>query len=141
MTYVLIAAGLAAAVAVVALGPRLLARRRAAVTHAALDAKGAITEEYPRLRNGRRLTWILSHRAHRARLVRVPAPTVVRYRITERGHPREAMVLRSSGMPAFDQVVLDALRYARFAPARVNGRPVQVWVEQPFTFRASADHS
>ena len=120
-------------------------RRRRAL----LDAEGAEdeedadcevpVEEGPRLMNQRRVERILDSRVWWARIRQVPGPVVLRYRITAQGRPVEPSVIRSSGSHAFDTTVMRALRHARFQPARVNGWPVAVWVEQPFAFRAPAD--
>lgn len=115
-------------------------RRRRAVLAAALAAEAGVpAEEHPRLKNGRRVERILSNRIHWTRIRHAPEPVVLRYRVTERGRTTEARVVRSSGSEAFDGAALRAIRHARFAPARVNGRAVQVWVEQPFTLRPPAD--
>lgn len=114
-------------------------RRRRAVRKAALDADCEVPlEEEPRLKNARRVERILTSRAHWARIAHVPEPAVLRYRITAQGRPTDPAVIRSSGSEAFDAVVVRAIGRARFAPARVNGWPVAVWVEQPFTWRSPA---
>jgi TonB family protein len=114
-------------------------RRRRAVREAALDADCEVpVEEAPRLKNAWRVEGVLSSRAHGARIAHVPEPTVLRYRITAQGRPADPTVIRSSGSEAFDAAVMRAIAHARFAPARVNGWPVAVWVEQPFTWNPPA---
>jgi TonB family protein len=95
---------------------------------------GAYTEQAPRLRNAWRVERVLAWRATAARVEAVPEPVVIRMRVTRWGRPAEILVARPSGNPDFDAVVARAARHARFAPARVYGRPVAVWVEVPFTF-------
>lgn len=106
---------------------RLLAALRA-------DDEVEPDERPPRLRNRARVQRLLSRRIRAARIRSVPAPAVVRYRVTAFGLAAEPKVTRSSGEAAFDEAVLQVLTRARFEPAYVYGLPIQVWVEQPFTF-------
>lgn len=100
------------------------------------ERRGAFTEEAPRLRNTRRVEGVLAGRVTAARIDTAPAePVVIRIRVTARGRPAEILVARPSGNPAFDAAAARAVRHARFRPARVYGRAVNVWVEVPFTFR------
>lgn len=55
---------------------------------------------------------------------------VVRFRVEVDGTTSNAQITRSTEY-AFDLPTLEAVRGMRFSPARVNGRPVRVWVEQP----------
>ncbi|HEU4882819.1 MAG TPA: energy transducer TonB [Longimicrobium sp.] len=55
---------------------------------------------------------------------------VVRFMVREDGTVSRASVVRSTDS-AFDQPSLEAVRLLRFHPARLDGRPVRVWVEQP----------
>lgn len=96
---------------------------------------GAFTETAPRLRNARRVERVLSWRAAAARIEAAPEPVVLRMRITRRGRPAEILVARPSGNPGFDAAAARAARHARFAPARLFGRPVSVWVEVPLTLQ------
>jgi TonB family protein len=54
---------------------------------------------------------------------------IVRFMVDEEGRVRNARVLRTSDR-AFDAPTLEAVRHLRFRPARLNGQPVRVWVEQ-----------
>jgi TonB family protein len=55
---------------------------------------------------------------------------VVRFRVEVDGTTSNAVITRSTNY-AFDTPTLEAVRGMRFSPARLNGRPVRVWVEQP----------
>jgi TonB family protein len=55
---------------------------------------------------------------------------VVRFLVDVDGSTSQHTVTHSTHT-AFNQPTLDALRVLRFRPARRNGRPVRVWVEQP----------
>lgn len=59
-----------------------------------------------------------------------PGRVIVRFMVDEEGRVRDARVLRTSDR-AFDAPTLHAVAQLRFRPARLNGRPVRVWVEQP----------
>ena len=137
-----LASALLAAAAVLA-GARMVraARRRARQRRyrrllAALRAGDEVEldERPPRLRNRARVQRLLSRHIRAARIRSVPAPAVVRYRVTAYGLAAKPTVTRSSGEAAFDEAVLQVLPRARFEPAYVYGLPIQVWVEQPFTF-------
>jgi TonB family protein len=54
----------------------------------------------------------------------------VRFRVLLDGTTNGAQVTRSTH-PGFDEATLRALQVVRFTPGRVDGRPVQVWVELP----------
>jgi TonB family protein len=59
----------------------------------------------------------------------------LRYRVLENGRVDAASVrVLASTHEAMNQPVIQAVRQLRLAPARVNGRPVKVWIEQPFDF-------
>lgn len=55
---------------------------------------------------------------------------VVRFRVGTDGRVSREHVVRSTNS-AFNMPTLDAVRTLRFRPARLNGQPVPVWVEQP----------
>lgn len=95
-------------------------------------------DELPRVLNGRDFGREL------ARLY--PAPlrdagmqgTVqVRFLIERDGTTSNAVVTHSTDRE-FNRPTLEAVRTLRFRPARVNGRPVRVWVEQPIMWTVSA---
>jgi len=50
------------------------------------------------------------------------------------GRPAGAWILKSSGYDRLDQAALEAVRRARFRPARRNGCPVTSWVTVPVRF-------
>lgn len=59
----------------------------------------------------------------------------VRFRILEDGTVDSASVtVEMTTEPRFDWSATDAIRDARFRPAKVNGRPVRVWVAIPIRF-------
>jgi TonB family protein len=56
----------------------------------------------------------------------------VRFRILENGTvDRSSMTITQASHPAFVQPTLTSVEQLRFAPARLNGRPVKVWAELP----------
>lgn len=61
---------------------------------------------------------------------------VVRFIVDEAGRVQDPRVLRTSDR-AFDAPTLEAVRQLRFHPARLNGRPVRVWVEQPIDWHVT----
>lgn len=54
----------------------------------------------------------------------------VRFIVNDRGEVVNPRVVRSSD-PLFDTPTLEAVRVLRYRPARLDGRAVAVWVEQP----------
>jgi TonB family protein len=58
---------------------------------------------------------------------------VVRLRIEPDGTTSSHVVVRAD-YPAFVEPTLRAISLLRFSPARVNGRPVRVWVELPINW-------
>lgn len=65
----------------------------------------------------------------------VARPVILRYRITPQGRADQVSVARTSGNAEYDAAVAWAMGFAEFAPARLNGCLVAVWVEQDFTPR------
>ena len=56
----------------------------------------------------------------------------VRFRVLEDGRVDAASIqITSSTHEQFNEPTMRAVRALRFRPAKVNGRPVKVWVEQP----------
>ena len=51
--------------------------------------------------------------------------------VDTRGRMRDGRVVRSSGKPVFDSLAIAALRLARFTPATLHGKPVDLWVPMP----------
>ncbi|HEX5872928.1 MAG TPA: energy transducer TonB, partial [Longimicrobium sp.] len=60
----------------------------------------------------------------------------VRFRVEPDGTTSHATITRSTEH-GFDAPTLEAVRTLRFRPAKVNGRPVRVWVEQPIQWTVS----
>lgn len=100
------------------------------------DAGGAYelsqVEVLPRLRSARALAQELD-RVYPPELRGAEGRVYVRFRVEPDGRTSSQTVTRSSD-PAFNQPALQAVRVARFAPARVNGRAVPAWVVQPLIF-------
>lgn len=63
----------------------------------------------------------------------------VRMLVTRDGEVAYARLSRRGFRPGLDEGVLELARRQRFVPATVNGRPVDVWVEQPFHFMLRVD--
>lgn len=61
----------------------------------------------------------------------------VRFRVDARGVPDAEMFITRSTNPAFDAPTLEALRKLRFSPAKVDDKPVAVWVLLPIEWTAS----
>jgi TonB family protein len=59
----------------------------------------------------------------------------VRFRVSATGEISEPIVVRSSNAD-FDEASVRAVRQLRFHPARLNGRPVAVWLELPIQWEA-----
>jgi TonB family protein len=60
----------------------------------------------------------------------VDATVQVRFRVESDGTTSNPTVTRSTNS-TFDEPTLRAIQVLRFRPAKVGGRPVRVWVEQP----------
>jgi TonB family protein len=63
----------------------------------------------------------------------VGATVQVRFQVSEDGRVSVPEVTRSSDV-RFNDAAMRVVRVLRFRPAKVNGRPVKVWVEQPITW-------
>jgi periplasmic protein TonB len=62
----------------------------------------------------------------------------VRFRVLEDGRvDGESIEVTNSTHEQFNDPAIRAVRALRFRPAKVNGRPVKVWVEQPITFQVT----
>lgn len=60
----------------------------------------------------------------------------VRFRVLEDGRvDGESITITNSTHEQFNDPTMRAVRAMRFSPAKVNGRPVKVWVEQPITWQ------
>jgi TonB family protein len=90
-------------------------------------------EEAPCLLNVRHVERRLADTVRSLPIDTVPRPVVMRYRVSAEGRVEGAVVVQTSGSGDFDQAVVWSMGFAQFRPARINGRPVAVWVEQDFT--------
>lgn len=91
---------------------------------------GAVTE-FPRLRNPQVFMRALEREYPPAlRQAGHGGLVHVRFRVEPDGTPRDPVITHTSD-PAFVEPTLRALAVMRFTPARLNGRPVPVWVNQP----------
>lgn len=60
---------------------------------------------------------------------------IVRALVGPGGDSREVKLWRSSGVAALDEAALRAVRRWAFEAARIDGRPVEAWVEVPVRFQ------
>ncbi|HEX9938399.1 MAG TPA: energy transducer TonB [Longimicrobium sp.] len=73
---------------------------------------------------------------------RAPATVEVRMKILEDGSVDSASVsIAQSPEPEFNEPAARVARQLRFRPAKVGGRPVQVWVNFPIAFTRAWDNS
>lgn len=68
----------------------------------------------------------------------VQATVQVRFRVEVDGTISNPTIILSTD-PRFNEPTLEALQGIRFRPARVNGRPVRVWVVQPIQWSLAGD--
>lgn len=68
-----------------------------------------------------------------ASLLRIP----LELHISKAGTVTDAVLIRSSGDAAWDSAALTAIRSWRYTPAKVNGIPVPIWVQQTAVIRFS----
>jgi periplasmic protein TonB len=94
-------------------------------------------EELPRMTNGADFARQLERNyPPLLRDARVTATVNVRFRVMEDGRvDNESISVSSSTHAGFNEPTIRAVRALRFRPARVNNRPVKVWVEQPITWQ------
>lgn len=96
----------------------------------------AAVQEAPRLLNARQFGDVLAREYPLANYdASLQAEVRVRFRVEADGTTNTPSVTRSSD-PRFDEATLRAVQSLRFSPARVNGRPVRVWIEQPVHWTA-----
>jgi protein TonB len=67
-----------------------------------------------------------------ARQARIEGAVMLQVRVGTDGRVHDVRVLRSAGV--FDEAAIEAARRWRFEPAKVNGKPVAVWVALPVRF-------
>lgn len=60
--------------------------------------------------------------------------TLLKVRVDESGAVDSAVVLETSGHPAFDSAAIAGARRLRFEPARKGGEPITVWARVPVHF-------
>jgi TonB family protein len=97
---------------------------------------GAV-QEWPRLVNPGQLQGQLQRNyPPELRAARVAGEVELKFRVMEDGgvDSTTISVVRSSH-PEFAVVGTRVVRFVRFRPARIYGRPVAVWVTQPFSFQ------
>ncbi|HEU4884305.1 MAG TPA: energy transducer TonB [Longimicrobium sp.] len=69
----------------------------------------------------------------------ISGAVIVRFRILENGTVDPASpAVEMTTDPRFDEAATGVIRQARFRPAKVNGRPVKVWVTIPIQFQVQA---
>jgi TonB family protein len=68
---------------------------------------------------------------------RIQAPVHVRMLVDTAGVPHEIEIVRTTHKE-FSQPTLESIGTLRFRPARVDGKPVNVWVELPIEWSVSA---
>jgi TonB family protein len=61
--------------------------------------------------------------------------TVLRVEVSANGTPSTVMVIESSGHRVLDKAAIEAVRSARFQPARYGSAATNSWVEVPISFR------
>lgn len=91
-----------------------------------------MAERQPRLLNTRQVERRLADTVRRLPADNLARPVFLRYRITRQGRAEQVTVAKPSGTAAFDTAVIWSMEIAEFDPARLNGCPVAVWVEQDF---------
>ena len=96
-------------------------------------------EELPRLQNASEFQRNLGRNyPPLLRDAGVTGTVQVRFRLLEDGRvDGESISIVSSTHEQFNDPTIRAVRLLRFRPARVNGRPVKVWVEQPIQWTIS----
>lgn len=62
----------------------------------------------------------------------------VRLRVDRQGMPHDMVITRTSNTE-FNRPTLESLALLRFRPARLNGQPVDVWVDIPIEWHVSRD--
>lgn len=67
---------------------------------------------------------------------RVQGAVTVRMRVDTAGVPHNLHIIRSTH-PEFNRPTLESVAQLRFRPARVDGKPVHVWVELPIEWTVS----
>jgi TonB family protein len=86
--------------------------------------------ERPRLLNERDIRQRL---AEAAKVTSVGGAAVLRIWVNEDGRAELVIVHASSGWPPLDAAIVEIGRRARFAPARIDDYPIEVWVQQRFS--------
>jgi TonB family protein len=88
-------------------------------------------DELPRPLNGAAFQSALAHSYPMSlRSAGISGTVQVRFRVELDGTTTNHSITQSSNLE-FNTPTLNAIRVLRFRPARLNGQPVRVWVEQP----------
>ncbi|HEX2080569.1 MAG TPA: energy transducer TonB [Longimicrobium sp.] len=95
-----------------------------------------LSEEPPQLLNPRDVQRRMEDSAASLPLDTAVYVARLRYRVTAQGGAEQIAVVRPSAAAGFDTVAIWGVGQARFAPARVNGCPVSVWIEQDLTVQS-----
>ena len=64
----------------------------------------------------------------------IEGTTLLKVRVDDMGRVDSAVVLESSGRPAFDSAAIRGAKELRFAPARKDGERITVWARVPVHF-------
>jgi TonB family protein len=98
-------------------------------------------EELPRPANGAEFQQLL--RRYYPPLLRdagVTGTVQVRFRVLDSGQvDANSITISYSTLEQFNDPAMRAIMALRFRPAKINGRPVNVWVEQPIQFNTSQE--
>jgi periplasmic protein TonB len=72
---------------------------------------------------------------YRARRMNLSGEVRVRFLVAPSGRVRDIQIIRADPPDVFDRSVISALSSWRFAPGRLQGRPVATWVTTTIVFR------
>ena len=64
----------------------------------------------------------------------VEGETLLKVGVNELGHVDSAVVVRSSGYPAFDSAAVRGAMQLQFRPAKKKGKRIEVWANVPVRF-------
>jgi len=64
----------------------------------------------------------------------IEGKTLLKVRVDDMGRVDSAVVVESSGHPAFDSAAMRGAKELRFAPARKDGERITVWARVPVHF-------
>lgn len=72
---------------------------------------------------------------YRARRLNLSGEVRVKFLVESSGHVRDIKIIQADPPDVFDHSVISALSRWRFAPGRLQGRPVATWVTTTIVFR------